>query len=680
MTGEGFPDALPPGTRLLWFEIVQVLGKGGFGITYLGRDTNQGQLVAIKEYLPSAYARRGSRNEVSPNSPADAGTFDWGLDRFLKEAQILAQFQHPCIVRVISFFRSGNTAYMVMEYVEGEGLDSLLRRDKTLDEATLKKMLPLLLDGLEILHKADYIHRDIKPPNIFIRQTNGMPVLLDFGSARQSVAGRGEQMTALLSMGYSPFEQYDSTGSRQGPWSDIYALGGVLYRAITGQKPLEASIRASARLRQAPDPLPAAEEMGRGHYSPDFLRAIDLALRVVAAERPQSVQAWRPLLLGSQAAPGVPVVLPVHPRGVSDAGKTTGKTTSWRGFISSLDAFATRTAESAGLGSTIPDLIMPKPGDVQRLKPPPLPVSIPVMPGQGSGVSLVQSGAAPTGTTEEGPDNRAWADWPAAVRPVGTVWEELSSRLEFVWVPGGLFTMGAPLSDPNRKEDEGPEHPVQLDGFWISKFPLTWGKWRRVMGDYPPGLFMNSRANHPVERITWLDVHAFLEKLGRLVDGKHVFRLPTEAEWEYAARAGREWPALQKSTLQFGTEFLTDHAWFRANARGQSHPVGEKKPNPWGIHDMLGNVWEWVSDRYQADYYSRSPRVNPQGPSAVEGRAGYPSAVRSRFNTAAAPREMRVARGGSFNSIPQECWPTSRLRMAENGSAGTVGFRLVRQE
>ncbi|MBF0462765.1 MAG: SUMF1/EgtB/PvdO family nonheme iron enzyme [Magnetococcales bacterium] len=662
MSGEGFSDALPPGTRLLWFEIVKVLGKGGFGITYLGRDTNQKQWVAIKEYLPSAYAARGNHHAVLPHSPADAKTFDWGLDRFLKEAQTLAQFHHPSIVRVTSFFRSGNTAYMVMEYVEGEGLDSLLRRHKTLDEATLKKLLPLLLDGLEILHKADYIHRDIKPPNIFLRKTNDMPVLLDFGSARQSVAGRSEQMTSLLSMGYSPFEQYDSTGSRQGPWSDIYAMGGVLYRAITGQKPLEASIRAAARLRNAPDPLPAAEEMGKGLYSTDFLRAVDLALRVVGAERPQSIQEWRPLLLGPQAV-AMPVgTLRTQGAGeMGDAGVATGKTTSWRGFISSLNAFSSRTTVSERLGGAMPDVIAPKPGEVRRITPVPL-TSAPNA-----------AGVTPGGTL---------AGWeiPAAVRKAGTLWEEPATKMEFVWVPGGVFLMGSALADPNRKEDEGPEHEVQLDGFWMGKYPLTWGKWRRIMGDYPPGLFMNSRAHCPVERITWLDVQKFIDKLGHMIGAQYTFRLPTEAEWEYAARAGAYvLPFLQKSTLQFGTEYLPDYAWFRANAHAQSHPVGEKKANAWGLHDMLGNVWEWVNDRYQADYYGKSPRINPQGPPGG-GSAGYPVLPASRFNRAAPPREMRVARGGGFNSMPSECWPTSRLRMAENASALTVGFRLVRQE
>ncbi|MBF0160753.1 MAG: SUMF1/EgtB/PvdO family nonheme iron enzyme [Magnetococcales bacterium] len=660
MSDDTVADALPPGTRLLWFEIVSTLGKGGFGITYLGKDSNLDQWVAIKEYLPSAYASRGSHNAVYPNSPLAAKTFEWGLDRFLKEAQILAQFNHPSIVRVISFFRSGNTAYMVMEYVEGEGLDKLLRRNTTLDEPRLKTLLPALLDGLEILHKAHYIHRDLKPANILLRKKDETPVLLDFGSARQSVAGQGEQMTSLLSMGYSPFEQYDSTGDRQGPWSDIYALSAVLYRAISGRRPLEASIRIAARLRNAPDPLPSATEMGRGRYTPEFLHAVDKGLQVLETERPQSIREWRPMLLGVQPPSFSSITQLTRDSTLCEDGSTTVKTTSWRGFISALNLFSSRVVVQERAACAIPEVVAPKAGEVQR-----------IIPATRTALPVAVSPREESGTVEVTPPPQ---------RDAGEIWEEPITKMAFVWVPGGVFTMGASGTDPNRKEDEGPEHTVQLDGFWIAKYPMTWGKWRRIMGDYPAGLFMNSRANHPVERITWLDTQKFIDKLGRMIGTQYTFRLPSEAEWECAARAGATYlPPLHPSTLQFGTELLTDYAWCRANARGQSHPIGEKLANAWGIHDMLGNVWEWVSDRYQADYYSKSPRINPQGPAEIAVPASQPLRSVSRFDKRPAAREMRVARGGGFNSAARECWPTSRLRMAENDATVTVGFRLVRQ-
>jgi serine/threonine protein kinase len=150
MSSNQFNDALPPGSKLLWFEIIKVLGKGGFGITYLGKDTKQDKLVAIKEYLPTAFAGRTDDMEVRANSPEDAKTFEWGLVRFLKEAQTLARFKHPSIVRVVSFFRDSSTAYMVMEYIEGHGLDYVLKKRKTLSEDYIKQILPPLLDGLQV--------------------------------------------------------------------------------------------------------------------------------------------------------------------------------------------------------------------------------------------------------------------------------------------------------------------------------------------------------------------------------------------------------------------------------------------------------------------------------------------------------------------------------------------------
>ena len=683
MNSKHFTDALLPGTKLLWFDILKVLGKGGFGITYLGKDTNTNQHVAIKEYLPSNFASRSSHHDILPNSPGDAKMFEWGLDRFIKEAQTLAKFNHPCIVRVLSFFRSNHTAYMVMEYVEGEGMDVLLRQSKTLDEEVLKKIVPILLDGLEVLHKADFIHRDIKPPNIFIRKNNGLPVILDFGSARQSIAGEGNQMTSLLSLGYSPFEQYDSSGERQGPWSDIYAMGGVLYRSITGQKPLEATLRITARLRNAPDPLPSAESLGEGRYSPSFLRAVDKALMVLEGDRPQSVGEWRLMLFEDRAASATeekaqPDDLDLFAT-EGDGSQKKRKKNSWRSFIASMDACSTHVGESDAqekVGVTIPGFVAPTPGTVRRLPsaPPRQPTTVlsgvsskgnrqaNVAPGRLSGVKTDTSLRA----KEKDDGSRIFSGETASIREVGTLWVEPVTNMEFVWIPGGVFTLGASADALGRESDERPERDIKLDGFWIGKYPVTWGKWRRIMGDYPPGLFMKSKANYPVERIRWTDVQKFLVQLVRVIGTQHAFRLPTEAEWECAARAGAHvLPSPEEETLRSRAELIQDYAWYKGNSRGQTQPIGTKEANAWGIYDMLGNVWEWVGDRYQADYYGVRPKANPQGPEA-DPQGPKITGV------------MRVARGGGWGTPPQECWPTNRHRFVEKTATVMLGFRLVR--
>ena len=183
-----------------------MLGQGGFGITYLARDTNLDQPVAIKEYLPTDVATRKADSTVRPRADDQTDRFRWGLDRFIREARTLARFDHPNIVRVYSVFEFNNTAYMVMRFEEGENLASLLERRRTLPEAELLRVLLPVLDGLELIHNAGFIHRDIKPDNIHIR-TDGSPVLLDFGSARASL-GQGRTVTILVAPGYSPFEQY----------------------------------------------------------------------------------------------------------------------------------------------------------------------------------------------------------------------------------------------------------------------------------------------------------------------------------------------------------------------------------------------------------------------------------------------------------------------------------------
>ncbi len=643
MNTESFNSALPPGTRLLWFEIIRVLGKGGFGITYLGRDTNQNQMVAIKEYLPTSFASRRGGNEVLPNSPSDKETFDWGLDSFLKEAQIVARFKHPSIVRVVSFFRNANTAYMVMEYVDGQGLDAILKRRKYLPEAAIKKILPPLLDGLELLHKSAFIHRDLKPPNILIRN-DGSPVILDFGSARQAVAGQGDQMTSLLSMGYSPFEQYDSSGDRQGPWSDIYAFGGVLYRCIAGDKPVEAALRISARLRNENDPLKTAKEVGKGRYSMEFLEAVDWALMVLEKERPQSIAEWRPRLLGlikTEVAEPAPNQRQAEASaaGGGEGGEMPGQMrpkSSWRSFIASMNEFATQISpEEIQARKTV--VLRPTRGDV-CVSPTPTPAPT---------VSPVEE-ASPT--TMPPPVTTA----PTQARKRGAVWVDPVLGMEFIWLPGGSFKMGAGSGESGRKPDELPQHEVKLDGFWITRHLLTWGKWNRIMGDFPLGLYRESKANHPVAKISWNDAQKFVRQFARALGENINLRLPTEAEWEYAARASKEAPYITGDMDHWS---LTDYAWVKSNAGNQSRPVGEKRPNDWGLYDMAGNVREWTEDHYQADYYAKSPTLNPRG---------------------GTNDEARVVRGSGFNCMAKDARTARRMRVEPFAAYDDLGFRLVR--
>ena len=289
-------NALPPSHRLQEYELVRVLGMGGFGITYLGFDHNLDKGVAIKEYLPSDLATRTADDSVAPQASQFRGDFQWGLERFLDEARTLARFDHRHIIKVHRFFEAHGTAYIVMEYAEGETLSEYLdEREGPLSETELKGILDPLLDGLEVVHGADFLHRDIKPANIVIRAENGSPVLLDFGAARQAIGAKSRSVTSIVTPGYAPIEQYSERG-HQGAWTDLYALGAVCYRALTGQVPVE----ATARTRD--DPLVPVSSLCASQASGAFLSAIEAALSVYGEDRPQSVKAWRAMLEAEKPA------------------------------------------------------------------------------------------------------------------------------------------------------------------------------------------------------------------------------------------------------------------------------------------------------------------------------------------------------------------------------------------
>ena len=289
--------ALPGGTELVGeYRIERVLGAGGFGITYLAEEIALDRLVTIKEYFPADFAARAQANEAAPRSLDCSGDYRWGLDRFIDEAQILARFDHPHIVRVFRYFRANNTAYMVLQFEEGQSLKSWLKglgrapRQKELDA-----IVAPLLDALEIIHKADYLHRDIAPDNIILRK-DGTPVLIDFGSARGEIAAHSKTVSALVKPGYSPYEQYAETSRQQGPWTDIYALGATLYHAITGKRPPDAPSR------MVKDDLVPPREAALSSYRSGFLAAIERSLALAVEARPPSVAAWRGDLLAPEPA------------------------------------------------------------------------------------------------------------------------------------------------------------------------------------------------------------------------------------------------------------------------------------------------------------------------------------------------------------------------------------------
>ncbi|MDP1909144.1 MAG: serine/threonine-protein kinase, partial [Hyphomicrobium sp.] len=286
--------ALSAGRMIGRYEVVSVLGQGGFGITYRAHDSQLGREVAIKEYLPLALAIRQDGTTVVPRSTGAAEDFSWGRERFVAEGRTLASLQNaPAIVRVFDFLEANGTAYIVMQLLSGETLEHRLKQKGPLTPAEIDRILWPLLDGLEQVHASGFLHRDIKPANILLDGA-GNPTLIDFGASRAAIAGRSTALTAICTPGYAAAEQM--TSAKQGPWTDIYGLSATLYHAITGQTPPGAFDRM---LDDGYEPL---GQMVLPGFSPGLLVGIDAGLALRASDRPQSIAGWR-LILGQATAP-----------------------------------------------------------------------------------------------------------------------------------------------------------------------------------------------------------------------------------------------------------------------------------------------------------------------------------------------------------------------------------------
>ncbi len=267
------------------YAIGRVLGKGGFGITYAALDQALQMPVAIKEYLPTTVAGRGTdRATVQPHGDKDANIFENGLNAFLKEGQTLAKFNHPNIVRILAFFRDNGTGYLVMPFLEGKTLAQHIGQagGRITPEEAGRIILPVL-DGLRSVHAAGFLHRDIKPQNIYLMDEGGV-ILIDFGAARITFGEESQSLSAVLTPGYAPFEQYYRKGN-QGTWTDVYAAAATFYRAVTGVRPPESPERNEV------DQLRPAHEI-EIRVSPELSDVLSRALAPKPEDRTQTVDAF----------------------------------------------------------------------------------------------------------------------------------------------------------------------------------------------------------------------------------------------------------------------------------------------------------------------------------------------------------------------------------------------------
>ena len=390
-------NALAVGTRLAEFELVRVLGEGGFGIVYLARDHSLQRQVAIKEYMPAALAMRSGPTDVTVTAERHREVFAAGLESFMNEARLLARFDHASLLKVYRFWPANGTAYMVMPFYEGATLkDRLQQMGSPPDERWLLNLLASLTEALIVIHDGHWLHRDIAPDNILLLADSGRPLLLDFGAARQVIGDATQALTAILKPGYAPVEQYAEMPSmRQGPWTDVYALCAVVYAAMMGQKPPVAVARSVS------DSYVPLERSAAGRYSPGFLRAIDAGLQFRPDARTASIGELRQALgfePRQAAGPALPVP-PPSPLPPSSPDALAQQTQAWNATVA-----LTRQAGAPG------DTTRPPTANVAKV------------------AKVAKSAAAPVRAT---PATAA----PAAVSPTGL------TRVGKIWLAGALATV-----------------------------------------------------------------------------------------------------------------------------------------------------------------------------------------------------------------------------------------------
>ncbi len=332
--GPGLPahadmgNGLPVGTMLGEFELTALLGEGGFGIVYLASDHSLQRQVALKEYMPSVLAARAAASQVQVKSERHRETFEAGRKSFVNEARLLAQFDHPSLVKVHRFWEANGTAYMVMPFYEGKTLkDTLREMDGPPSEAWLRSLLNPLTEALVVIHGKQCYHRDIAPDNVMMLAGSQRPLLLDFGAARRVIGDMTQALTVILKPGYAPVEQYaEIPGMKQGPWTDVYALAAVIYFAIIGKTPPPSVGRLLS------DTYVPLVQAAAGRYSPGFLAAIDHALAVKPDERTPSIEKLRDELgLGAaESANAAAAVRPAVVRAASSPAATAGAATAPR--------------------------------------------------------------------------------------------------------------------------------------------------------------------------------------------------------------------------------------------------------------------------------------------------------------------------------------------------------------
>lgn len=541
------------------YVIDKVIGAGGFGITYYARHTSLDQHYAIKEFFIDGRCVRNTMRHTVNLQGISPDMFEKYRRKFTEEAQTLAKLDHPNIVRVIDVFEENETSYIVMPFIEGKTLESIVEKNGPLEYGLAVNYLGQIASAVGYIHSRNILHRDIKPDNIMITADNHA-ILIDFGSAREFVQDKTQHQTSILTKGYAPIEQY-SSNSRKGTYTDIYSLGAVFYYVLTGTKPMDATERLSEAMPEPKQINPQINE--------DVNRTILKAMQLKHENRHQTIDEFMSDLLGQK--PSVIVEEKVLP---SDS--------------------PTPQSQTIISGSTKENVELIRDGNKNKL-----PAIVCVV-----AIVIVLVGIF-IGMFRPGKDAPAKSEFPI---PSERSQIEPIPGYPMVWVEGGKFIRGA--MDARYDDDNYTTNTdsIEISGFYMGKYEVSQHIWETVMG-YNPSLYDENEQN-PVESVSYVDVINFINKANSMYAStlKHKkLSLPTEAEWEYAAGDGNK--ARRKVTYSGGR--LESISWFYDNSNGEPHPIGSLVANRLGLFDMTGNVCEWCLDYYSEDFYRTSSKKNP---------------------------------------------------------------------
>ena len=611
MPGEEPPEpVLAAGTTLDKYRIVRLLGRGGMGVVY-----------------EAEHSRLRTRCALKVLSPAIRSHPDF-IARFEQEARVMAQLAHPHIARVVDLGENGD--WLEMELADGVVLpdgeravslaDLADAHDGRLEQTLVADIMRQLLEGLAFAHERGAVHRDLKPANILLFGGDAeKPIakIADFGLVRlvgedwvrsqaelsmsrsaslgdrETMGGNDEGGTSTRSLlgTYDYMSPEQKEGEPTDKPSDVYAMGLILFRLLTGERSLGFD-------------LPS-------HLDETLNPEWDGLVRCALNPRAEGRYADAAAMLEALAAVG--------PQG--------------------------RRPERRGASVVKPEPVAePKP--VKNQLPPGLE---PVANAEYASVAGLAEGSAEAQERQR-QAMEAWG-WPLEVCAGKT-------GILFRLIPAGTFTMGSPENEPGREDDQEMQHEVTLTTpFYLAKFPVMHEQWEAVMRNRP-WRFLNPGREAPVEQVSWDDCQEFVAKLSGLEGplAGYEYRLPTEAEWEYACRAGTQ-TALYNGDLASAEGVcpnLDQVGWYAENSDDATHPGGGKAPNAWGLYDMLGNVWEWCFD--WSDDYPASAMTDPVGP-----REG----------------SLRVLRGGSWYGNAGYCRAADRFRGDPADSYDFLGFRVA---